>query len=299
MDTRISKPVFRRGIFRAYEIRRPVDHEGRAVDHEGCNENARGHLLRHAGEVAKLAVPPTAKHLPADLALRTNRTRSADTLVAQVAPNAQTSGKHVPVGGVLKRAIDIVVSLLLIPLLAPAMIGTAVLVRLFVGRSVIFPQRRIGFGGTSFVCYKFRTMVVGGDEVLDRYLAANPKAAEEWRLTRKLRDDPRVCSIARLLRKSSLDELPQLFNVLRGDMSLVGPRPIVDQEVQRYGALFEPCFQARPGLSGLWQVSGRNSAGYERRIAFDRYYARRWSIWLDIGIMLKTITTVFCFHQAS
>jgi exopolysaccharide production protein ExoY len=292
METRISKPVFRRGIFRTYEIRGPVDHQA-------CNENARSHLLRHAGEVATLAMAPTANHLPADLARRSNRARSADTAVRPVAPNAQTGGKHLPVGGVLKRAIDIVVSSLLILLLAPAMIGTAVLVRLFVGRSVIFPQRRTGFGGTSFVCYKFRTMVVGGDEVLDRYLAANPKAAEEWRRTRKLRDDPRVCSLAKLLRKSSLDELPQLFNVLRGDMSLVGPRPIVDEEIQRYGVHFEPCFQARPGLSGLWQVSGRNSIGYERRIALDRYYARRWSVWLDIGIMLKTVTTVFSFHQTS
>jgi exopolysaccharide production protein ExoY len=292
METRISKPVFRRGIFRTFEIRGPVDHQAR-------NENARGHLLRHAGEVATLAIPPTANHLPADLALRSNRTRSADTVDRPVAPNAQTSGKHLPVGGVLKRSIDVVLSSLLIVLLAPAMIGTAVLVRLFVGRTVIFPQKRIGFGGTSFVCYKFRTMVVGGDQVLDRYLAANPKAAEEWRQTRKLRDDPRVCNVAKLLRKSSLDELPQLFNVLRGDMSLVGPRPIVDEEMPRYGVHFDPCFRARPGLSGLWQVSGRNSIGYERRIALDRYYARRWSIPLDIGIMLKTVTTVFSFHQTS
>jgi exopolysaccharide production protein ExoY len=292
METRISKPVFRRGIFRTYEIRGPVDRQA-------CNENARSHLLRRAGEVVTLAIPPAANHLPADATLRSNRTQLADTVVRPAPSFAQTGSKHEPVGGALKRAIDIVLSSLLILLLAPAMIGTAVLVRLFVGRSVIFPQRRVGFGGTSFVCYKFRTMLVGGDEVLDRYLAANPKAAEEWQQTRKLRDDPRVCNVAKLLRKSSLDELPQLFNVLRGDMSLVGPRPIVDAEIQRYGAHFEPCFQARPGLSGLWQVSGRNSIGYERRIALDRYYARRWSIWLDLGIMLKTVTTVFSFHQTS
>jgi exopolysaccharide production protein ExoY len=142
-------------------------------------------------------------------------------------------------------------------------------------------------------------MVVGGDKVLDRYLAANPKAAEEWRQTRKLRDDPRVCSVAKLLRKSSLDELPQLFNVLRGDMSLVGPRPVVDEEVQRYGRHFERCFQARPGLSGIWQVSGRNSVGYERRVALDllcsslvhlaryRHHAqdhRRFSVSSNLGV---------------
>jgi exopolysaccharide production protein ExoY len=142
-------------------------------------------------------------------------------------------------------------------------------------------------------------MATDADEVLDRYLAANPDAAEEWERTRKLRDDPRVCSVARILRKSSLDELPQLFNVLRGDMSLIGPRPIVDDEIRHYGPCFEQCFHARPGLSGLWQVSGRNGVSYERRVALDRYYARRWSIWLDMRIILKTVATVFSFHQTS
>jgi exopolysaccharide production protein ExoY len=290
MEARISKPTLRRGILRTYEIRGPVDRQA-------CNENARGHLLRRGGEVAALAIP--SNHLPADLDMRSNRTGSGEAVRRLIGPHGQTSDELLPAGGLLKRAIDIVVSSLLILLLAPAMIGTAFLVRLFVGRPVIFPQRRIGLGGASFVCYKFRTMVVGGDEVLGRYLAANPKAAEEWQQTRKLRDDPRVCNVAKLLRKSSLDELPQLFNVLRGDMSLVGPRPIVDEEIQRYGVHFERCFQARPGLSGLWQVSGRNRVNYERRIALDRYYARRWSVWLDIGIMLKTVTTVFSFHQTS
>jgi exopolysaccharide production protein ExoY len=210
----------------------------------------------------------------------------------------QTRYRRLPIGGTLKRSIDVAISLLLIVLLAPLMFGTAVLVGLFVGRPIIFPHRRIGFGGTSFICYKFRTMM-GGDEVLNRYLVANPQAAEEWRRLRKLRDDPRVCSIAKLLRKSSLDELPQLFNVLRGDMSLIGPRPIVDEEIQRYGLHFEQCFQARPGLSGIWQANGRSRVGYERRVALDRYYTRRWSIWIDIGIMLKTFATVLCFDQTS
>lgn len=114
-----------------------------------------------------------------------------------------------------------------------------------------------------------------------------------------LRDDPRVSSVAKVLRESSLDELPQLFNVLRGDMSFVGPRPVVDEETRHYGPYFEECFQARPGLSGLWQVSGRNCVSYKHRVALDRYYARRWSIWLDMHIILKTMTTVFSFHQTS
>ena len=162
-------------------------------------------------------------------------------------PRDETS--HEPVGGAAKRTIDVMGSLLLIMLLAPVMIGAAILVRLLVGRPIIFPQKRIGLGGDHFVCYKFRTMVVGGDMVLGRYPAANPAAAE-------LRDDPRVCSVAEVLRKSNLDELPQLFNVLRGDMSFVGPRPVVDEETRHYGPYFEECFRARPGLSGLWQVSG-------------------------------------------
>jgi exopolysaccharide production protein ExoY len=205
-------------------------------------------------------------------------------------PRDDTS--HEPVGGAAKRIIDVVGSLLLIMLLAPVMVGAAILVRLLVGRPIILPQKRIGLGGDSFVCYKFRTMVVGGDMVLGRYPAANPAAAE-------LRDDPRACSIAKVLRKSNLDELPQLFNVLRGDMSLVGPHPIVDDETRNYGPYFEECFQARPGLSGLWQVSGRNCVSYKHRVALDRYYARRWSIWLDMRIILKTMTTVFSFHQTS
>jgi exopolysaccharide production protein ExoY len=174
-------------------------------------------------------------------------------------------------------------SLLLIMLLAPVMVGAAILVRLFVGRPIILPQKRIGLGGDSFVCYKLRTMVVGGDMVLGRYPAANPAASE----------------LREVLRKSSLDELPQLFNVLRGDMSFVGPRPVVDEETRHYGPYFEECFRARPGLSGLWQVSGPKGVSYERRVALDRYYARRWSIWLDMRIILKTMTTVFSFHQTS
>jgi exopolysaccharide production protein ExoY len=235
----------------------------------------------------------TANSVSNDFVVHAGRTGRAATLRGVLPTYA------LPVGGVLKRAIDVSGSLLLLVLLAPLFLCTMVLVRLFVGAPVIFPHRRVGAGGKRFVCYKFRTMIKDGDEVLDRYLAANPAAAAEWEQTRKLRDDPRVCSFAKILRKSSLDELPQLFNVLRGDMSLVGPRPIVDDEIRHYGPYFEECFQVRPGLSGLWQVSGRNGVSYERRVGLDRYYARRWSIWLDMRIILKTITTVFSFHQTS
>jgi exopolysaccharide production protein ExoY len=247
-----------------------------------------GRLILEAGDDSL-----TANSAPSDFVAHAGGMRRAATFRG-VLP---TYGR--PVGGVLKRSIDVVGSLLLIGLLAPLFVCTMILVRLFVGGPVIFRHRRVGVGGTRFVCYKFRTMVTDGDKVLERYLAANPDAAGEWKRTRKLRDDPRVCSVAKVLRKSSLDELPQLFNVLRGDMSLVGPRPIVDDEIRHYGPCFEECFQARPGLSGLWQVSGRNGVSYERRVALDRYYARRWSIWVDMRILLKTVATVFSFHQTS
>jgi exopolysaccharide production protein ExoY len=235
----------------------------------------------------------TANSVPNDFVVHAGRTGRTATL-REVLPTYDQ-----PVGGILKRAIDVLGSLVLLVLLAPLLLCTLVLVGAFVGGPVIFRHRRIGVGGTRFICYKFRTMVPHGDEVLGRYLAANPDAAEEWERTRKLRDDPRVCSVARILRKSSLDELPQLFNVLRGDMSLVGPRPIVEDEIRNYGPYFEECFQARPGLSGLWQVSGRNGISYKHRVALDRCYARRWSVWLDMRIMLKTVTTIFSFHQPS
>ena len=235
----------------------------------------------------------TANSVPNDFVVHAGHVRRVATLRGVLPTYAP------PVGGFLKRTIDVIGSLLLLVLLTPLLLCTLILVRLFVGGPVIYFHRRIGVGGTRFVCYKFRTMAANGDEVLVRHLAANADAADEWERTRKLRDDPRVCSLAKVLRKSSLDELPQLFNVLRGDMSLVGPRPIVDEEIHQYGGHFEECFRVRPGLSGLWQVSGRNSVSYERRVALDRYYARRWSIWLDIRIMLKTVATVFSFHHTS
>jgi exopolysaccharide production protein ExoY len=200
--------------------------------------------------------------------------------------------RHQPLGGTFKRAIDIVVSSVAILAAMPLMLFAAMAVRLYIGGPVIFAHRRIGFEGRRFNCYKFRTMGPDADEALGKYFAANPEAEREWNVRQKLRDDPRVCSLGKLLRKSSIDELPQLFNVLRGDMSLVGPRPIVDSEVGRYGAHLQECFKARPGVSGIWQVSGRNRLSYEKRVLLDRYYVRRWSPWLDAKILFKTIAAV-------
>jgi exopolysaccharide production protein ExoY len=204
-----------------------------------------------------------------------------------------------PLGGALKRAVDIVVSLLAIVLTLPLMLFAAIVVRLFIGGPVIFPHRRIGYEGRRFVCYKFRTMGPDADAALQQYFAANPAAEREWKERQKLEHDPRVCSIGKLLRKSSIDELPQLFNVLRGDMSLVGPRPIVDDEVGRYGPHLHACFRARPGISGMWQVNGRSRVGYDRRVMLDRYYVRCWSPWLDAKILLKTVSAVLKVEETS
>jgi UDP-galactose-lipid carrier transferase len=135
--------------------------------------------------------------------------------------------------------------------------------------------------------------VTESDRVLEKLLFNDPVAAAEWAATQKLRNDPRITSVGRFLRLSSLDELPQLFNVLRGEMSLVGPRPIVQAEVARYGDEIEYYYETKPGLTGLWQVSGRSDTSYERRVRLDVWYVRNWTLWHDIAILLKTIPAVF------
>jgi exopolysaccharide production protein ExoY len=195
--------------------------------------------------------------------------------------------------------LDILVACVAIILLAPLMLALAGLVRGIVGGPVIFRQRRVGLRGRLFTCYKFRTMPLDAEQILHRHLASDPAAAQEWNERRKLRNDPRVGSFARSMRRASLDELPQLFNVLRGEMSLVGPRPVVPEEMERYGRHAGACFSTRPGLTGLWQVSGRSCVSYSARIARDRYYVRHWSFWLDIIVLLRTIPAVASFDQAS
>jgi lipopolysaccharide/colanic/teichoic acid biosynthesis glycosyltransferase len=158
---------------------------------------------------------------------------------------------------------------------------------------VLFGHRRLGHGGRSFKCFKFRTMVSNSNEVLQDLLARDPAAREEWNASHKLRTDPRITSFGRFLRKSSLDELPQLFNVLLGDMSLVGPRPIVTDEIARYRQYYTDYARARPGMTGLWQVSGRSNCDYDQRVQYDVTYVRDWSIAGDITILLRTIKVVF------
>jgi exopolysaccharide production protein ExoY len=184
-------------------------------------------------------------------------------------------------------------------LLFPLMALVAVLIRLTMGGPVVFGHNRIGHDGRVFRCYKFRTMIVGADEALRQHLAANPQAEKEWRETQKLRNDPRITPLGRFLRKSSIDELPQLINILRGDMSCVGPRPIVADELARYGENAPNYLKARPGLTGLWQVSGRTSLGYTDRVLLDAEYVRQWSFWRDVFILVKTVVAVMHFDESA
>lgn len=160
------------------------------------------------------------------------------------------------------------------------------------GGPALFGQIRIGRDGKPFDCLKFRTMVPDSDIALEELLQSDPAALEEWQSTHKLKDDPRITGIGESLRRSSLDELPQLWNVLRGDMSLVGPRPVVAEELQYYGDRSDLYRQVRPGMSGLWQVSGRNDTSYAERVALDAWYIKNWSLWYDIAIICKTVRVV-------
>ena len=161
------------------------------------------------------------------------------------------------------------------------------------GGPVIFRHPRVGYRGKLFPCMKFRTMLPNGDEILQNHLANNPAAQEEWEKFRKLQDDPRVTRLGRFLRKSSIDELPQLFNVLRGEMSCVGPRPIVADELKKYGPHARHYLRAVPGLTGIWQISGRSSTTYRRRVVMDVLYVRSpWSVWRELRILLMTVPAV-------
>ncbi len=191
-------------------------------------------------------------------------------------------------GRSLKRAGDVIFSLLVLVTCWPLFLFIAFLVKLTSPGPVFYVQERVGRNFSRFGCIKFRTMTIDADDKLTNVLASSPAMKEEFERDFKLRKDPRVTIIGKFLRRSSLDELPQFFNVLRGQMSLVGPRPIVEKELQRYGEFMEEVFSVRPGLTGLWQVSGRNNLSYAKRVKLDVSYARGRSFILDIEIILLT-----------
>ncbi len=190
-----------------------------------------------------------------------------------------------------KSLCDVIAAAILLILLGPLLLILAALSRTD-GGPAFYSQPRIGIGGRPFRCIKFRTMVVDAEIRLARLLAEDMELAAEWQSTRKLRNDPRITPIGRFLRKTSLDELPQLFNVLRGEMSLIGPRPIAESEMPLYGANIDHYLGAKPGLTGIWQVSGRSNTTYERRVELDAWYVRNWTLWNDVAILVRTIPAV-------
>jgi len=190
------------------------------------------------------------------------------------------------------RLLDIVVSLVALFLLAPVMIAIAVAIRIYDPGPIFFRQSRVGRNGQRFYCWKFRTMVVDAEERLARLLREDDAASREWAETQKLRRDPRVTRLGAFLRRSSLDELPQLFNIVAGEMSLVGPRPIVEDEVRRYGDRFALYCAVRPGLTGLWQISGRSDIQYFERVLLDARYVSSRTFLRDIKIIILTVPRV-------
>ena len=195
-------------------------------------------------------------------------------------------------GRLVKRGVD----LSLVALAAPALLLLTACVTLITRATsngpIFYGHQRIGRGGSPFTAWKFRTMVADADRQLDLYFEKHPELREEWERTQKLRHDPRVTLIGNLLRRTSLDEAPQIWNVLCGEMSFIGPRPIVEDEIPRYGDSYKLYMRVIPGLTGLWQVSGRSRTTYERRVTLDEFYVRNWSIWLDLYILLRTIPVV-------
>lgn len=198
----------------------------------------------------------------------------------------------------LVRLADLVLAAVLLTAFLPLILFAALCVFASDGASPLFVQRRLGRGGTPFACLKLRTMAPNADRRLAALLAADPAARTLWQSRQKLVHDPRITPLGRFLRLTSIDELPQLVNILVGDMSLVGPRPIVAAEVGRYGRRFAAYCDHRPGLTGLWQVSGRSRAGYPRRLACDRLFARRRSLGLYLRILAATVPTVLLARGA-
>lgn len=200
----------------------------------------------------------------------------------------------------MKRLFDLLSVVVILVLFWWIMLGVVFAIKISSPGPVVFGHRRVGRGGRSFRCYKFRSMVPNAQNVLRELLARDPQAREEWERDFKLKNDPRITAVGRFIRRTSLDELPQLWNVVRGDMSIVGPRPVVRKELRRYyGPLGRKSYlSVRPGLTGLWQVSGRNELNYDERVALDMAYVRDWSLVGDFMIVMRTVKVMFHKHGA-
>ncbi len=234
-----------------------------------------------------LAIAPALRGLPL-YGMEVMHFFSHEVFMLRVRDNLARPGPRL-----IKRVFDLLASALLILLLSPLFAWIAWRIRREDQGRVFFQQTRVGHAGQPFGCLKFRSMVPDAESRLQHYLAENPVMAEEYQRNFKLRDDPRVTRIGRFLRRTSLDELPQLFNVLRGEMSLVGPRPLLAREIHRYGDNIQLYYLVRPGITGLWQVSGRSDTTFADRSALDAWYIKNWTLWYDIVILLRTLRVVF------
>jgi Undecaprenyl-phosphate galactose phosphotransferase WbaP len=197
-----------------------------------------------------------------------------------------------PESKIAKRAIDLGLCVILVPFLLFLTAIIAACIAVESGFPVFYSQERIGYDGRVFRIWKFRTMVKDAAAILERTLASDPQLRTDWMANQKLCDDPRITRVGKILRKSSLDELPQLWNVIKGEMSLVGPRPIVHEEIAKYSGAYSQYTKTTPGVTGLWQVSGRSRTSYAERVAYDTYYVRNWSVWLDIYLLAKTVGVI-------
>lgn len=198
-----------------------------------------------------------------------------------------------PILYITKVILDYFITILILPVVILLMLFISIAIKIDSSGPIFFSQNRIGKKGKEFKCYKFRTMYVNSDKLLKDLLDKDESARQEWQRNRKLKNDPRITKIGRFLRKTSLDEIPQIFNVLKGDMSLVGPRPVTKEEIEcYYKDKAKWYFSVKPGITGLWQISGRSNISYEDRVFLDTWYVRNWDIWIDILILIKTIKVV-------
>jgi lipopolysaccharide/colanic/teichoic acid biosynthesis glycosyltransferase len=208
------------------------------------------------------------------------------------APVWRRSVEAPPFGGSMKRAFDLAVAVPATIFFLPLLVLLALLVKIQDGGPVFFVQPRVGRRGRLFPCLKFRSMVVRAEDYMQALLREDPEAAREWREKQKLANDPRITPVGRVLRVTSADELPQLINVLRGDMSIVGPRPILPEQTEQYGSAFGRYCTARPGMTGLWQVSERSESAFRRRPELDQIYLRAWSLPTDLVLLVRTVDVV-------
>jgi Undecaprenyl-phosphate galactose phosphotransferase WbaP len=197
-----------------------------------------------------------------------------------------------PSAKIAKRLLDLATAAILVPVTAPLILAFALLIKLESPGPILYANERIGLGGRKFKAWKLRTMVVTGDQVLREYFEKHPLEQFSFLRNQKLRNDPRITKIGRILRKTSIDELPQLWNVFKGEMSVVGPRPFLENQIEMYGRSFELYKLVRPGITGLWQVSGRNKLPFSERVLLDAYCIQNWSVWMDIYILARTFGVV-------